>query len=130
MFNNSAGFTLVEFLVAILIMMVGLLGLLQTVNTSLSHNLANQLRNEAVAVADRQMSLEMAKGFDLVSTTSMSTYVTRPVLTGFRNFSVIRNGIVPPPLPYSKQVNIEVRWSYKGVPYSHQVYGGISKTNR
>ena len=127
MCNNRAGFTLVEFLVAILIMMVGLLGLLQTVNTSLSHNLANQLRNEAVAVADRQMSLEMAKGFDLVSTTAMSTYVSRPVLTGFRNFSVIRSGTS---LSNSKQVNFEVRWSYKGVPYSHQVYGGISKTNR
>ena len=127
MFNNRAGFTLVEFLVAILIMMVGLLGLLQTVNTSLSHNLANQLRNEAVAVADRQMSLEMAKGFDLVSTTSMSTYVTRPVLTGFRNFSVIRSGAA---FSNSKQVNFEVRWNYKGVPYSHQVYGGISKTNQ
>ncbi|HEY4745505.1 MAG TPA: prepilin-type N-terminal cleavage/methylation domain-containing protein [Desulfuromonadaceae bacterium] len=127
MFSNSAGFTLVEFLVAIVIMLVGLLGLLQTVNTSLSHNLANQLRNEAVAVADRQMSLELAKGFDQVDTTPMSTFVQRPILTGFRNFSVIRTGTA---MTNSKQVNIEVRWKYKGSAYSHQVYGGISKTNK
>lgn len=50
--NNRSGFTLIEFCVAVLIMMVGLLGLLQAVNMATQHNLGNLLRNEAISVAD------------------------------------------------------------------------------
>ncbi|WP_246163477.1 type IV pilus modification PilV family protein [Oryzomonas sagensis] len=125
---NDNGFTLIEFLVAIVILMVGLLGLLQAVNVSLNHNLQNQLRNEGVVVADEQMAREMAKGYDLVST-STSSYVisNRPVLNAFKNFSVTRSGII---LQNSKQVNIAVSWHHRGVSYNHGASAVITKTNQ
>lgn len=128
MCRNSDGFTLVEFLVSIVILMVGLLGLLQAVNFALQTNLATQLRNEAVVVADSQMSMELAKPFDLVSTTiSTKPSVSRNIYNGSRTYSVIRSG---QNLTDSKQVNIEVGWSYKGQSFTHTIFGVSSKTNK
>ncbi len=53
--NNRSGFTLIEFCFAVLIMMVGLMGLLQTINMATLHNLGTVLRNEAISLADEQM---------------------------------------------------------------------------
>ncbi len=53
--NNKSGFTLIEFCVAVLIMMVGLMGLLQAVNMATMHNLGTVLRNEAISLADENM---------------------------------------------------------------------------
>ncbi len=128
MFKTSRGFTLIEFMVAVVIMMVGLLGLLQAVNVALNHNMNNQIRNEAVSVADQYMSTELAKGFDLVSTTTrLYPPVPRQIMGGFKNYSVVRSGTA---LANSKQVNIVVSWWIKGVRYEHSTISVISKTNQ
>ncbi len=127
MFRNSSGFTLVEFLVAVVILMVGMLGLLQAVNVALQHNASTQIRNDAVAVGDEQMSRELAKPFEAVSTGTTRRVVARPFLSGMRNYSVTRSGV---DMTNSKQVNIQVSWKYKNVRYTHEVYGASSKTNQ
>jgi len=48
--KNSGAFTLAEVMVAILVMMIGMIGLLETINQSLQHNLRNQLRETALQV--------------------------------------------------------------------------------
>jgi len=124
-FRNESGFTLIEFLVAIVILMVGLLGLMQTVNMAIHHNMNSQIRNEATMVADEQISIELAKPFDLVSTSTRNTVVLdRPVLSGFRNFSVARTGNT---LSNSKQVNFAVIWRHKGVRNIHETSSIVSK---
>jgi type IV pilus assembly protein PilV len=55
--NNRSGFTLIEFCFAVLIMMVGLMGLLQAINMATLHNLGTVLRNEAISLADENMVL-------------------------------------------------------------------------
>ncbi len=42
--QNNRGFTLVELMMAILITVVGLMGLLQAVNLAMGYNLKSQLR--------------------------------------------------------------------------------------
>ena len=125
MFKNRAGFTLIEFLVAIVILMVGMLGLLQAVNVALHHNASTQLRNEAVVLGDSQMSLELAKPFDLVSTVTGTRVFQRSLATGYKNYSITRSGT---DMTNSKQINILVTWNYKGNRYTHDLYGVVSKT--
>lgn len=129
MCRNNSGFTLIEFLVAIIILMIGMLGLLQAVNVALQYNATTQLRNEAVALGDAEMSKELAKPFDLISTPSVasrrSVHITLP--TGLKNYSVARSGT---DMTNSKQVNIEVSWTYKRNRYTHDVYGVSSKTKQ
>lgn len=125
--SDSRGFTLIEFLVAIVITMVGLLALLQSVNIALNHNLQNQLRNEAVALADQQMARELAKGFENVSTSNKNTNESRQIVNGFKNFSVVRTGLQ---YQNSKEVRYNVNWDYKGVRYTHDTAGIISRSNQ
>lgn len=125
MYRNESGFTLVEFLVAIVIMMVGLLGLLQAVNVGLNHNMSSQVRSEATMIADEALANELAKPFDLVSTSTANRNVSnRPVLNAFRNFSVVRTGAT---LSNSKQVNITVIWRHKNVRSTHETSSVVSK---
>jgi type IV pilus assembly protein PilV len=125
-YRNNRGFTLIEFLVAIVIIMVGLLGLLQAVNTGLLYNLNTQLRAEAVAVADRYLAREMAKSFDLVSTSVMNRTDSRPILSGFKNFSVVRQGSILS-TGNSKQVGIVVSWRHKNKRFTQEASSVISK---
>ena len=124
MFRDEAGFSLVELLVAIVILMVGLLGLLQAVNVALHHNMNSQIRNEATIVADEMLALELAKPFDLVSTANGNKNIVKPVLGGFKNFSVARSGAE---FSNSKQVNYAVMWRYKGVRNIHETSSIISR---
>jgi type IV pilus assembly protein PilV len=124
---NRSGFTLIEFLVAIVILMVGMLGLLQGVNVSLNAGRQNQLRNQASLVADKWLSKELAKGFTNVSTTALSgnAYSSEPILNGFVNFSVARSGLV---FQSSKSVQFTVSWYYRGTKY-YTYAGGVASNN-
>lgn len=126
--QDKRGFTLIEFLVSIVILMVGLLGLLQTVNMSYSSNLQNQLRNEAVVVTDLEMAKEFAKGYEGVDPSQASVFrtytVSRKILSSFKLYSVAKTGTQ---LQNSKQVMIETSWKYKKIRYSHNASGVISK---
>ncbi len=117
-FNNEAGFTLVEFMVATVILMVGMLGLLQSANVAINSNRQNQLRNEATLVMDNVLAQELAKGYASASVLSTYTCEHRKVLNGFVNYSVTRSGIT---FPNSKEVRFTVSWRYRNARYS---YGG------
>ena len=128
-YSNSRGFTLIELLVAIVIMMVGLLGLLQTVNMALMHNLTNQLRNDAVQVADEQMALEMTKPFALISTnTANIKIIQRNINNAFKNYSVTKTGTNVSAT--TKSVVIAVGWKYKGQSYTHSISSMLSQFNQ
>jgi type IV pilus assembly protein PilV len=126
--SNKCGFTLIELLVAIVIMSVGLLALLQTVNYALYYNLENQLRQEAMLIADAQMVHEKAKPFAQISTSLTANTVIRvdrPVNNGFKNFSVARRGTVI--TGNTKQVEYEVRWKHRNKNYTHSVASLVSQ---
>jgi type IV pilus assembly protein PilV len=124
---NNGGFTLIEFLVAIVILMVGMLGLLQSVNVAIKSNMQNQLRNEALLVADRWMAHELAKGFAGASTAAKKENAPRRVLNGYINFSVARTGTA---FQNSKEIDFKVSWRYRGERFTHDVGGIVSKAQQ
>jgi type IV pilus assembly protein PilV len=124
-FRNEGGFTLIEFLVAIVILMIGMLGLLQSVNVALQYNTTTQMRNEAVALGDAEMSRELAKPFDLISVPTTAS--RRSVHIGLKNYSIARSGA---DMTNSRQVNIVVSWTHKRNRYTHEVCGVASKINQ
>lgn len=128
MLNNKDGFTLIEFLVALVILMVGMLGMLQAINLAMDKNLESVFRNEAVMLADETIMTEVRnKSFESVSTTVASppkTGALRNIQGIFKNYSVQK--IVSQPTAKSKEVVINVTWKKKDVPYSHSVSTVIS----
>ena len=124
---NNKGFTLIEFLVAIVILMVGMLGLLQSVNVALSSNMQNQLRDEAVLVGDELMAEELSKEFDSVSTSPEKDFKTRKISIVQINFSSSKSGTA---FQNSKEISYEVSWRHKGIRYTHNVGGLVSKAQQ
>ncbi len=123
--KGNKGFTLIEFLVAIVIIAVGLLALLQSVNLSLAENLKTIYRNQAVMLADERMTLEKTKPYDNISTTSGWTVINLNVRNTFKNYSVEKIGTQM--TTDTKSIEIDVVWTYKGTRYIHTISSLVSK---
>lgn len=125
-YTNNKGFTLVEFLAAMVIMMVGLLGLLQTVNYAINHNMSNQLRQEAAMLADDLMNQEKIKTFALIATPVVTGVTVPRVVNGaFRNYSVVQTN--SDLTLQSKNIDIQVSWRYKNVRFNHSISSLVSR---
>ena len=131
---NNRGFTLIEFLVAMVILMVGLLGMLQTINLAMEQNTKTLFRNEAYAVANDRMILKRAIGFS-ISTTSATppwTFVSRNARGIFKNYSIqeiVSRLTDSDPLGRSqgsKQITVNVAWKNKQQRSTHTVSSVIS----
>jgi len=124
------GFTLIEVMVAIVILMIGLLGMFQAVNMAIDKNVENQLRQKAVSVAEQQMNDLKSRTFDIITASGVSGYsVTVASVAAFKNISVVRQVTTPAASnPQTKQVAVRVWWRYHGRPYEHQVASGIGVT--
>jgi type IV pilus assembly protein PilV len=138
---NKSGFTLLEVLVAVVILTVGLLGLMQTVIYALNHNLTTQLRQEATLVADQVLSLERAKpyseitapvydiaivDFNALPTEVTNSTVDRLVNGSNKTFTVVET--VRSPTPQSKSIEIAVSWVHKQITYTHSVASLVTDT--
>ena len=117
--GNSAGFTLIEAMVAIIIMMVGLLGLLQSVNLAIEHNLKNHLRNEAVLIAEDSMNRLKITPYDSISA-AYTPVVASSALRGGNPTYTLRKSSIPITAD-SSQLVVHIGWLYKNVSSTFEV---------
>lgn len=126
--KNDSGFTLIEVLVAIVIMMVGMLGLLQSINIAMEYNLKNHLRDEAVYVGEKYMNIQRGKTFDLLSTSyGIRNEPSKVRGTGKSyNIEMSTQDLSTDAATPSKQIMVVVKWTYKGVEYQNRVTAPVS----
>lgn len=134
---NNRGFTLIEFLVSIVILSVGLLGLLQVVNVAYTHNLTSLLRNEAVMVADEELvRATTSMPFDNITATRASFNIRRELRSSsaFKNYSVTKRVRTLQDTTTSdgqqltsKEVVITVNWKHKSSRYGHDISSIVSR---
>jgi type IV pilus assembly protein PilV len=118
--SNNDGFTLVELLVSLVILMVGLLGLLQAINLSISTNVRNDMRTQAASIAEAQMANQKSLPFDnMTASVEKSRVVPIALRSSFVNYSVAYS--IEVISANSKRVNIGVRWHHKSNNYEHVV---------
>lgn len=122
--ENTSGFTLIEFLVAIVILMVGMLGLLQSINLAMQKTVENAVRSEAVSIADEAMGLKRAKTFAALSTITESSQVLRSARGIQKSYST--TVAVTQPTDRSKQIIVNVSWKIKGVQSTHGISSIVS----
>lgn len=124
-FLSQVGFTLIEVMVSIVILMVGMLGMFQSINLAMDKNIENQLRQKAIAVAEQQLDSLKGRTFSNI-TGNTSTFVKVASGSVFKNISVQRQiDDLAVANSRTKQVSMRVWWNYRGKPYEHQTATGI-----
>ena len=126
--NNYNGFTLIEFLVAIVILMVGLLGLLQSINIAMEKSVETIFRNEATVLANERVVQCSNLGFNDIVFDKWTTMQRAP-RGAFKNYSVQTKTtfLTNPPSsrlqgqPASTQIDVNVTWKVKKNSYTHSV---------
>ncbi len=121
--NNRSGFTLLEVLVAILIIMAGMMALLSAATTAISLNLDNMLRDEAVQVSDSRM--RVVKG-NQAATLSLPFQNLSIVST---RMSKLRSKSTPYTVTLSSSptggnaniLRVSVSWNYKSKTKRHEL---------
>lgn len=127
--RGQRGFTLIEVMVSVIILMVGMLGMFQAVNIALDKNLENQLRQKAIAVAEQQLNNLKGRAFSNITGNTRS-FVSVASGSVFKNISVQRQiNDLAVTNSKTKQLSIRVWWSYRGRPYEHQTASGIGSTD-
>ena len=117
--SARGGFTLIEMLMALLVMTVGLLGLLQSVNVAYEHNTRNRLREEALLVAEEQMNLFRRMTSNAGSAYSNRVSVVRVVAGRDKKFRVLRENL---PMSSTRRLTVTVGWSFKNLSTTHTIY--------
>ena len=122
--KNSRGFTLVEMLMAMLVMTVGLLGLLQSVQMAYQHSLRNRLREEAVHLAEERMHDWRRMAFENITAKVPKHEPVTKILGGTpRSYTVTREmaGMGSGTNP-AKKLTVGVAWTVKEEAASHAIY--------
>jgi len=120
---DNKGFTLIEVLVASIILTTSMLGTLQAITFSMQHNLNNYSRDESVRIAEERMNELRDTSFTALATGN--SVVTRKYKNVTRTFNV--NWTVTSLSTNSVAVQVAVSWSILGKVYSHSITSIISR---
>jgi len=131
--HAESGFTIIEFLVAILILSVGLLGLLTTLEYSMRYNMSNKMRDHSVVLAEQFLAEARSTSLNTlaaVNTTRQvqvaATQVTYTIVTTVTQESTWTNPNTGLPEPLTVRFEILVTWPERGVVKQHGVSALIS----
>lgn len=135
---NKKGFTLVEVMIALVVLLLVSLALMQTALVGIDSNMRNVLRDEAVGIAEMRMNEARNLPFtstvdNLISDTGSLAGANCPTgfpatgvliqrnLKNITNFDFCTNRAVTPFGTDTKQINITVGWRWKGEGYTHSI---------
>jgi prepilin-type N-terminal cleavage/methylation domain-containing protein len=134
---NKKGVSLIEMMIALVILLVVSLALMQTALLGTSTNVKNQLRDEAVNIAEMRMNQLRSLPFTELNT---SDYLKAPgdtpaetvVQRNFRGFSIDYTPArtISDISTDTKQVTIMISWSYRGQAYTHGITSIMRKRSQ
>lgn len=120
---NSKGFTFVEVLVALVILMVAMLGILQVMVMAMQQNLEIYSRDEAVRIAEQTMNELRNSSFTGLNNATYN--VSRRYKQFTRTFNV--NRTVSALSSDSRSVELRVSWTINGKTHNHSITSLISR---
>lgn len=130
MLLNKKGMTLIEVMIALIILLIVMLALMQTVTLGINSNVSNLLRDEATNIAELRITELRNKLFtDGILAATAGTDEVPPVTREFRNFAVdFRPRRTIADLDGdNKRVDITITWEWRnrtvasGNPYTYTV---------
>jgi len=120
--HNKKGMTLIEVMIALLILMIVSMALMQTALLGMRENLRNALRDEAVNVADQRMNeLRSAPTASIPFGSQTETEIERKFRASTMRFKPTRTVTQIGADPSTRQITMAVSWVYSGRTYTHSV---------
>ena len=124
-YSGNSGFTLIELMVAITIMIVGLVGMFDMLWVATRKNVENELREKAVAVAEQELNNLKAQPFANI-TSNMGGIVKRVVLSGGAARPVTVQTQVDNLSLNSRRISVRASWNYRGNIYEHHTASAVA----
>lgn len=117
---TAGGFTLVEVLISLVVLLLVSLALMQTALVGIDSNMINVLRDEAVNIAEMRMNETRNIAFGSLTAGTTTTTVPRNIrnITNFQ-YSVTRT--IAALGTDNRQITITVTWNWKENPYTHRI---------
>lgn len=127
---SKSGFTILEVVIAMFIFAVLLLGLLAGYLKTYQIQTLNEMRNEAIKIAQEEIEKYRIQDFDSIPNTniecSFGNSITRQIRKTYINFTIGRR--ITEDIPDSvKRIEVTVCWNFKGKQYSYTVSSLITK---
>lgn len=139
--KGGNGFSLVEVMIALCVLLLVFMGLMQTALLSIDSNMRNILRDEALRIAAQRMEETRNLPFGVVASDPAGVAVTLPACGNppisfanypvllerdFRNIENFQYGSIMgvtnlDPGPDTILIQITVRWQYRDECYSHTI---------
>lgn len=120
---NKKGFTFVEVLVAVVILMVSMVAILDAMVLAVQQNLETYSRDEAIRIAEQAMN--EARNITYGTLASANYNVTRPYKQFTRTFTVGRT--VTQLSANSLSIQVQVGWTINGKGHSHCITSLMSR---
>lgn len=117
--DNSKGVSLVEVMIALVILLIVFVGLIQVSLVSIQGNMNNILRDEAVGIAADQMTNLRAAPFANV-VTSPNTTISRNIRNVVAHPFIVATAVADPDANH-KVITITVSWSWQGEAFTHVI---------
>lgn len=120
---NNNGFTLIEVMVALVILMVGMMGLLSATSTALELNVKNQFRDEALQLADERLRIAKGNGAAtfVVPFAGISTSVVRNSRLRSKNLAFTVTLGATAAGDSSNVLSSIATWNYKGQSNNQEI---------
>jgi prepilin-type N-terminal cleavage/methylation domain-containing protein len=119
---NRKGFTIIELMVAMMILFISMTAILDFLVKYHRINLENTMRNESMRIAEAQLEQFRNTQFSALSVGTTTTTTQIPIRNISVNYAVTRTieavssgGVVPTSLA----IRVNVRWSYQGIAHQH-----------
>jgi type IV pilus assembly protein PilV len=126
--SNEGGFTLLELVVAVVILMVGLLGMLQAIGLSIKTNLQNELRTKGMMIGEDQMARIKSLPFDNITATGTgekTISVPASMRSSVVNFTVTKK--IETISTQAKKIDVYVWCLHQGNKYEHVVSSVVTQ---
>lgn len=116
--RDKQGFTLIEVMIAFVIILITMLGLLNLTAQVTAVNVRNTIRDEGIKVAEEVMEQQRALPYDNIVTNKKLP----PVKRNLRNFSLsYLPSVEVKTYANAKTVDVTVTWEYRNTKYIHKI---------